>query len=109
MPKCPSCKGKKIEYGIFPVYAEDVPKEKRKRVIEFPCLRCNGSGKVHRDYKKWIEDGEILKDRRIEKKIVIRQAAKLWRMSPSKLSEMERGVIKPDMRIHYDTIKVIIK
>ena len=106
---CPTCNGSGKLFGIFPHYPDDVPKKKRKLFITPDCYRCNGTGKVDKQYKKWIKDGKILKEKRIKKQFTLRNAAKFLRMNPVILSNMECGVIKPNLNIHYDTIKVIRK
>jgi len=114
MPICPTCNGERSIFGFSlgsiydsSVTDSDLPKEKRGRLIKLGCNRCKGTGYISKECVKWIAEGEILKNRRIQKRITMIRAAKLLRMWPSTLSEMERGIIKPDLNISYDTIRVI--
>ena len=104
---CPSCHGSGNMFGLFPTLKADIPKKNIKPYLGIKCDRCNGLGKVSVECKNWIADGLILKEKRILKKITMRSAAKLLKMYPITLSKMERGIIKPNLRIHYDTMKVI--
>lgn len=100
---CRSCKGKGKITGMFPVYSDSVPKNKRKRVLELPCHNCLGGGV---QIKEWVEQGKILKDRRIKAKLVLCKASKLLKIDTETLSMMERGVILPDLTLSYRKTKI---
>lgn len=93
--QCPLCKGKKKILGLFPVWAEDVPKEKRKPYVEVTCHQCEGNGEVPDEMTEWIKEGKKLKDKRIEKRLTLRKAAKKLGIDGSELSYQETGRKKP--------------
>jgi hypothetical protein len=98
---CPQCYGT----GHFPL-----PAFPHKKVLETPieelkvffkCDMCNGKGLATEEVYGWIADGELLKDRRIAKRICLRNAPEILNIDIQILSKMERGCIKPDMDINY--------
>jgi len=95
---CPKCNGDKELRIAFP----------HSEKCTLPCIQCNAKGIVPEEMTQWIEDGKILKDKRIAKKITLRNMARQLEgdvlENAMKISEMERGVIKPDMSI-YDNLK----
>ena len=105
--KCPQCKGVGEQVGLFPIWADNVPKEDRKPYILLPCCLCRVTGKVIIQKTSWVTNGLILKKRRLDKKFTLRSACKYLRMPASKLSDMENGYIEPDLSIIYETIKII--
>ena len=106
---CPKCKGKKEEIGLFPCWAEGVPKKQRKPYVVIPCIQCGGNGIVSNKTPQWMKNGDIIKDRRISYRLTLRNACKLLKMNAIVLSEMERGAREPDMSIDYCRIKLIKK
>jgi hypothetical protein len=94
---CPSCE------GIGVIFLPFSPKIKM-----LPCTRCNGLKEVPEDMKTWMKNGEILKSRRIDKKFTLRKASRFLNIDPVKLSNMERGIIEPDLNIQYYLMKVIV-
>ena len=92
---CPKCNGDKELRIAFPHNPEK---------CTLPCIQCNAKGEVPEEMMQWIKDGKILKDKRIAKKITLRNAVREIGEEVMKISEMERGVIKPDMSI-YDNLK----
>jgi len=96
--KCPKCNGICFLMIAF-------PHNREKPYI--PCIQCDGRGEVPEEMTQWMADGEILKDKRIAKRITLRNAARTFDgdflETAMKLSSMERGVIKPDMAI-YDNL-----
>ena len=96
--KCPKCDGHLFLKIAFP--------HDRNRCT-IPCIQCDGTGEVPEEMTQWMADGEILKDKRISKRITLRNAARTFDgdflETAMKLSSMERGVIKPDMTI-YDNL-----
>jgi len=103
MIRCPKCDGGKNPLVNFPAF----PNKKMLEVGEdklmemFACLLCKGKGEVPDQTASWVENGKILKDLRIEKRLTLRKAAKALNILASKLSEMERGSKEPDMSIQY--------
>jgi len=95
MIDCPTCKGD----GVLRVFSREHP------II--PCHFCNGEGKVNDIHLKWMKEGKILREKRIAKRLTIRKAAKLHKMRPSDLCNMEIGLIQPRKDISYETIKTI--
>lgn len=95
---CPTCEGQGLIFFPF---------VKRGKML--PCHRCDGLKEVPDEMKEWMAHGETLKDRRIEKRITLRKAAKFLKMDVCELSDMEIGKIKPDLNIQYYCIKVIVK
>jgi len=93
---CPSCE------GIGVIFLPFSPKIKT-----LPCTRCNGLKEVPEEMKVWMENGELLKSRRIDKRFTLRKAAKFLNIDVTELSNMERGVIEPNLNIQYYLIKVI--
>lgn len=100
--KCPECKGELVIRIAFP----------HTDKCTLPCTRCNSTGEVPEEMTQWIEDGKIIKDKRIAKRITLRDTAKKISQADNntilmknvlKLSSMERGIIKPDMNI-YDNL-----
>ena len=93
---CPQCKGEKEVVGIFPVYAEDVPKEKRKPVVKMPCPRCHGSGDVPEEMLEWMKKGKELKQERLDRGVGLRKEAERLGVKSSELSAVEQGRVDPD-------------
>jgi len=96
---CPECNGEKIIRVAFPHTPNN---------CTAPCTRCNETGKVLEEMLEWIENGKILKNKRRAKRVTFRSAAKILSDGDLdfviKLSNMERGVVKPDMSI-YDNLE----
>lgn len=96
--KCPKCNGICFLPLVF-------SHNRAKPYI--PCIQCDGSGEVPEEMTQWMKVGEILKDKRISKKLTLRDASRQFEgdflVIAMKLSNMERGVIKPDMTI-YDNL-----
>lgn len=109
MIPCPKCNGGKNPLINFPAF----PNKKMLEIGEiellkmFSCRLCKGKGKVPEETSSWIQDGEILKDRRIKSRYTLREAARFLNVLPSMISNMESGVTKPDMSINYDLISLI--
>ena len=98
--KCPDCKDGKI-LGLFPVWGENVPEEDRKPFVEITCPRCNGTTEVPDEMTEWIDQGRILRERRLAKRITLRKACQKLGVDVVILSDMECGKIPPDMSIDY--------
>jgi len=104
MIDCPKCKGGKDPLCSFPAFPNKKMLEKNSGELMkfFACTQCGGSGKVVEEMIQWIKDGEILRNKRIAVRVTLRDAAKSLGLQCSMLSEMERGIIKPDMSIEYN-------
>lgn len=84
--KCPECKGKK---KIFAIACPGF------RPISFPCEFCNGRGRVSPKKIQWKKEGRKMWHDRVNRGLVLRKEAERRKMAPLKLSQMERGIIKP--------------
>jgi len=98
--QCPTCKGEKKVIGLFPVWAEDVPEEERKAFIELTCYRCKGRGEVPEEMTEWMKEGKKLRNKRIEKRILLRNAAKRLGIDVTEISEQETGTKKPNPNLY---------
>ena len=95
---CPECNGERVRRVAFPY----TPNK-----CTMPCTRCNETGEVPEEMLDWIENGKVLKAKRVAKRVAFCDVAK--RLGDGslgvqrKLSKMERGVIEPDLSI-YDNL-----
>jgi len=96
---CTTCNGTGKVCGLFPVWREGTPESERKPIIELTCHHCEGR---LWECKEWIKQGEILHEKRIERRLLLKNAARLLNIDCRTLSRMERGVIEPDHNISYD-------
>lgn len=92
--KCSKCKGEKKLTAMF-------------HPVEFCCPYCDGTGEVSDETPLWEENGNILKERRIKKRLTLLQASKLLRIPVIFLSNMEIGKVEPDLSITYERIMTI--
>ena len=107
MIPCPRCEGGNKPLVNFPAFPSKKMLElSDKELLRiFACRICKGKGFVSEKVPKWIENGLILKNRRIDKKLTLRKATKTLNILPHKLSDMECGIIEPDMSISYEDIE----
>ena len=89
---CPICKGELFLRGFH---------------FLLTCHFCNGSGEVSDEVTEWRRKGEILKNKRIAKRLTLRKASQLLRRTATSLSDMEIGKVAPDMTITYDRLQTI--
>ena len=89
---CPVCSGDGKLFGLFPVYAPDVPVEKRKAAIELKCDFCEGAGQVGAEAMARRERGQQHKAVRLARRIGLREYAERTGISPSMLSRYEQGI-----------------
>ncbi len=82
MDKCSGCGGFGFIYGLFPP-------------VELKCAVCNGSGYINSIKKLDIKYGEYIKKWRMEQGLTLRAGARKYKIDPSNLSKMERGILKP--------------
>lgn len=94
--KCPRCEGKKVLIGIFPVYADEVPLEKRKPFIEFPCDLCDANGEVDDKFPVRERAGQSLRNIRMRHEITLREFSKRFDIDICALSDAERGKDVPE-------------
>lgn len=83
-----------------------LPKNK-KTLPYIDCDICKGTGMADRS-DLWEAIGFIIKDWRIDNEIGIREASRRFKIDPSNLSKMERGIIKPNpdyVRMVFDKLK----
>lgn len=90
---CPDCKGEGIQPIAFP---------HNKEMCTIKCTRCKGKKNVSDCTPEWQQKGEIVKNQRINKRITLRNACKKLKLDPVVASEMERGVIEPDINLYND-------
>jgi hypothetical protein len=89
---CPKCSGCGKLLGMFPVYAEGVPAEKRRPVIELRCPPCDGTGMVSQERLRTMEIGREISALRRAAGVGLRESSNLLPMSPSDLSRIEQGL-----------------
>lgn len=98
---CPECKGDCVIKIAFPIN----PKK-----CTYPCLRCHATGIVSDEMGNWIKAGKELKAKRFEKRITLRDAAKILdkkhHSSLTLLSNMENGFIEPDLSLYDDLLDI---
>ena len=95
MIQCLECKGN----GQILIYGH--------KDLHFTCFRCNGNGLVQEESIEWRKNGIILSEIRRDYQLTLRDAAKFLKMKVKTLSNMEIGIIKPDMSINYSKIRII--
>ena len=88
---CPTCNGEGWESVLFP---KDV------NVCSIVCTRCKGTKEVDDNTPTWKVQGKILKDSRMSKRFTLRKACKQLDLDPIFLSNMEQGIIAPDMNLY---------
>jgi hypothetical protein len=94
---CPQCYGNKVTIGFAcPGF----------RPIELECDMCRGTGEIGDEQVLWIKLGELCKDARRERGIVMRQFALESGIDASAVSRMERGVDDPASLLKLWDIKI---
>jgi len=88
---CPSCDGSGQIFGMFPVYAESVPPEKKKPFIKLKCDLCNGTGLMDEGYPLRKQKGEQSRRLRMNNNYGLRDVSKRFGVNPSIISSFERG------------------
>ena len=81
---CPSCNGEKESFGIGCGSNGCKP-------MSMKCYRCQGVGTVPDAMKEWIENGNILREKRLKNNVGLREFAKSINMLPSEYSAIEMG------------------
>lgn len=92
MQECPVCKGEGMTIGLFPLYADHVPPEKRKPVIELTCDLCEGKGQIATQTFHLWNQGRAMREDRLKRGMSLRNEAKRLGILPSVLSARERGI-----------------
>ena len=88
---CPACNGEKEIVGLFPVYGDEVPREKRKPIIAVPCDFCYAKGEVDNGYPERVERGEKAKLKRLSYELTLREFCKRFDLDILLVSYYERG------------------
>lgn len=104
---CPCCDGEKKIYGIFPVYVDDVPKEKRKPVIEAPCDFCGATGNVDNNYPELYKRGEEAKQKRLNAGLTLRKFCERFNFDTLSVSYFERGKRVKDEKFIIEAYEVL--
>lgn len=84
MEKCPQCEG----YGTLLDWKLDPL---------ITCELCRGTGKIKKRSWYYKSRGEELREWRIAQELTLRDAALKYKIDPSNLSKMERGILKPNV------------
>ena len=100
---CPRCDGTGKIIGKFPIYANDVPLEKRKHTFEIKCDICI-SGIVDEHFPIRLALGDKLRSMRFKHNLALREFAKRFELDIYTVSRMERGCKVSDE----DTAKVLV-
>jgi hypothetical protein len=87
---CPSCQGKKEVLATGIRYQRGF---KGKYWRTFTCERCKGAGTITDEMKQWIEHGQVLKQRRLQRRMNFVQAADELGISITALSRIELGMV----------------
>lgn len=74
-----------------------------KKTPFIDCPLCGGAG-GHKINLFWQLAGKIMKDWRTRNEITLRDAARKYKIDPSNLSKMERGMMNPSIPL----LKMII-
>lgn len=90
---CPDCKGEGIQPIAFP---------HNKEMCTIICLRCKGKKTVSDQTPEWQRLGEMLKSKRINKRMTLRTICKKLNLDTVMVSDMERGVIEPNINLYDD-------
>lgn len=99
--KCPSCDNGMV--AIFP------RRNLRGELIAaIGCPRCHGSCVVDDRTNEWVEMGAILRERRRNSNLTLREASRRLDIDVGILSGMENGFIEPNMDINYKTVDLIM-
>jgi DNA-binding XRE family transcriptional regulator len=92
--KCPDCEGKKEVFAHLNYGPERTGEWKM-----IQCFRCNGSGVVPDEMAEWINNGQVLRQMRIDAELSLRDMAKQTGIDIVTLSQSERGYINPSKAI----------
>lgn len=89
--RCQRCNGSGTVVGIFPIYANHVPPEKRKRTIELTCDVCSGTGQLDEHFEERAARGLVLRKLRLSHDLSSREFAKRFKLNLVLVSDYERG------------------
>lgn len=95
--KCFDCNGTGINLGQLPLIRGLTEEESNKICI---CRRCKGTGDIDDRAKEWFNKGDIMFLNRVDKNINLRTASKKLKIDVIKLSDMEQGIIEPDIELY---------
>ncbi len=89
---CPECQGRKFTIASHVRYADGSGRSN----VTLKCSFCQGTGEVPQEKLAWRAQGQAMREDRVNVRMVgLREEAKQRGMSPSELSGMEQGRIKP--------------
>jgi len=88
--QCPECKGEGLLAIAFP----------HNRRAAITCTRCKGAKVVPDIMQQWMSMGKELKEHRISRCITLRDICKQFNIDYQVASDMERGIIEPDMSLY---------
>ena len=91
MHRCPLCDGSGKMTGLFPIYDDCVPPEKRKPIMKLGCDICDGSGVVDDEYPVRVKEGEECRELRRAYNISLREFSILSHVDVASISGFERG------------------
>ena len=96
---CPTCGGAKKLQTLFPIVSDGDEPRLKTTWPTIPCPRCGGTGEADNQTVNWMVNGEILKKSRFNKNLNLRNASKILNIDVHTLSQMEQGIIKPDLTL----------
>lgn len=96
---CPVCNGHKEIVGMFPVYDDSVPVEKRRPTVAIRCYLCGGSGEVDEGYPDRKDRGERLRSLRVNAGVALRGFCITNRLSSVTVSRFECGAVVDEVQI----------
>ena len=64
------------------------------------CYRCHGVGEIPDEAWKWVEEGKLLFEARTNKRCTLKDASKQTGVAVETLSEMEGGIIEPNLEVY---------
>lgn len=85
---CPGCRGRGHLMAYFIRYK---PGHCGPSCRELPCHVCNGAKSVPEESLRWMEHGDMLRNRRINAGIGMREGADRLGIRASELCEIENG------------------
>ena len=62
------------------------------------CRRCQGSGRCPSVMEEWAAAGELLRQERIARGVGLREQAKALGNTAAALSDIERGMVDPNLK-----------
>ena len=91
MADCPDCKD-----GVIIAFHVSYSNGTGEFGKQLPCSRCDGRGYIPNHTIPWIEQGKKMREERKSREVTLREEAKRRDISTLELSQMERGIIRPN-------------